>query len=361
MKRTIFRANLIRRKVKQQSVIEAERQLTVAEWITEWYQNYKAIKHAPTTRQVQMVYINHHIIPYLGHLLLHKVQTLDIQQFLNYLSSQGNCCKLKHSIKVGNPLAPWTVKKIRALLMASFDAAIRHGIVEKNPVRETEPISVQTLNVAHFTPEQQEIFLNGTKRHRFHVAYKLLFYTGCRRSEILGLSWDCVDFNSSQINIRQVLVNIDGKPLLKNYPKTKSSVRTIPLHPELSKLLKQHHKAQITESKKHPNWHNPYNLVFTNKDGSPHSPSYFLHNFKNAIKKLGLPTNLRVHSTRHTFATNLLQLGVAISDVQHLGGWSDTRVVLEIYSHAVQSSHRNAVELLYNPTKFRAVISYAMG
>jgi integrase len=353
MKRNISRANLIRRKIKTQSAPEPERQVTVAEWTMEWYQNYKAIKHASTTRQVQMVYIKHHIIPHLGNLLLHKVQTIDIQKFINFLSSQGNCSKLKHSVTVGNPLAPWTIKKIRALLMASFDAAIRHGLIEKNPVRDTEPIPVQSLNVAHFTPEQQEIFLNGTKRHRFHTAYKLLFYTGCRRSEILGLTWDCVDFNSSQINIRQVLVNIDGKPLLKNYPKTKSSVRTIPLHPELSKLLKQHYKNQINESKKYPDWNNPYKLVFTNKDGSPHSPTYFLHNFKNAIKKLGLPKNLRVHSTRHTFATNLLQLGVAISDVQHLGGWSDTRVVLEIYSHAVQASHRSAVELLYNPTKKR--------
>jgi integrase len=353
MKRTILRANLIRRKIKAQAESISTKQVTVAEWTLEWYQNYKAMKHSPTTKQVQMVYINHHIIPHIGHLLLNEVQSIDIQQFINYLSTNGNCSKLKHSVNVGNPLAPWTIKKIRALLLAAFDGAIRDGLIEKNPVRDTEPIAVKTLNVAHFTPAQQEIFLNGTQRHRFHTAYKLLFYTGCRRSEVLGLRWENVDLDRSQIQIREVLVNIDGQAFLKKYPKTKASIRTIPIHSDLAKLLKEHKKKQEIEEKNCPTWDNRYNLVFTNKDGSPHSPSYFLHNFKNAIRRLGLPKNLRVHSTRHTFATNLLQLGVAISDVQHLGGWSDTRVVLEIYSHAVQASHRNAVELLYNPTKKR--------
>jgi integrase len=353
MKRTISRANLIRRNSKMQSSPDPVRKITVAEWILEWYENYKAMKHAQTTRQVQMVYIKHHIIPHLGNLFLHNVQTIDVQKFINFLSTHGNCSKLKHSVTVGNPLAPWTIKKIRALLVASFDAAIREGLITKNPVRDTEPIPIETLNISPFTPEQQELFLSGTKRHRFHTAYKLLFYTGCRRSEILGLRWENVDLERSQIQIREVLVNIDGQAVLKPYPKTKASIRTIPIHSDLTKLLKEHKKKQEIEKKTCPYWDNEYDLVFTNKDGSPHSPSYFLHNFKNAIKRLNLPKNLRVHSTRHTFATNLLQLGVAISDVQHLGGWSDTRVVLDIYSHAVQASHRNAVERLYDPAKKR--------
>lgn len=320
---------------------------TVAEWVTHWYGLYKETKHALTTKQVQHVYINHHIIPQIGSIYLHNLRTVDVQNFLNILGREGNRSKLKYTSNYGKPLSSWSVKKIRSLLLSSLDIAVREGLIEKNPVRDTEPIPVQTLKIAYFTQEQQAIFLEGTKRHRFHTAYQLLFFTGCRRSEILGLSWDCVDFTQSQIHISQVLVNINGTPLLKMHPKTKSSVRTIPLHPKLNKLLQEHKKKQEQEAKNNPGWHNMHNLIFTNKDGSPHSPTYFLHNFKNAIRKLELPKNLRVHSTRHTFATNLLQLGIAISDVQHLGGWSDTRVVLEIYSHSVQESHRNAVELLF--------------
>ncbi|WP_018704622.1 tyrosine-type recombinase/integrase [Anaeromusa acidaminophila] len=324
---------------------------TVADWVTHWYEHYKEPKHSPTTRQVQWVYIRLHIAPYFGLKFIHTLTTQDVQEFLNYLAKEGNKSKLKYANNNGNPLAPWTIKKIRALLMSSMEAAIKYDLIDKNPVRDTESIPVQTIKVAHFTLEQQTKFLEGTKNHRFHVAYQLLFYTGCRRSEVLGLSWNHVDFENSQINIQQVLVSINGVPHLKKYPKTKSSVRTIPLHPSLCKLLKQQKKLQEKEEKAATVWKNKDNLVFCNKDGSYHSPSYFLHNFKAAVRRLGLPKNLRVHSTRHSFATNLLQLGVALSDVQHLGGWADTRVVLEIYSHAVQVSQRKAVQKLFNHTK----------
>lgn len=305
------------------------------------------MKHAQSTRQVQWTYINYHIIPHLGFLYLHQVQTSHIQETLNDLAKRGNQSKLKHNTCNGDPLSSWTLKKIRALLLASFEKALQEGLIQNNPVKGTEPITVQTLQVAPFTPEQQKVFLEGTKNHRFHVAYQLLFFTGCRRSEILGLTWDCVDLDQRQIQIRKVLININGTPLLKEYPKTKSSVRTIPLHPSLVLMLRKHYAKQKLEAKQIP-WNNEHNLVFCNKDGTPHSPSYFLHNFKNAIKKLDLPRKLRVHSTRHTFATNLLQLpGVSIADVQHLGGWADTRVVLDIYAHSVKDTHRNAVQRLF--------------
>lgn len=334
-----------KRTKKKQS--KAHQLWTVEEWIKFWYKTYKETKHAHTTRQVQETYIRCHIVPQIGSLFMHQVKPFHIQDMLNFLQREGNQSKLKHATCQGKPLAAWTIKKIRALLLAAFERAVRDGIIVNNPVRNTEPITVQTLHVAYFTPEHQKAFLEGTKKYRFHVAYQLLFYTGCRRSEILGLTWDNIDFIRSQIHIRQVLVNINGVPMFKEYPKTRASVRTIPIHPALTKLLKEHQKNQLAEKKKCPTWDNKYNLVFTNKDGSPHSPTYFLHNFKSAVRKLGLPKNLHVHSTRHTFATNLLQIGTAISDVQHLGGWSDTRVVLEIYAHAVQDSHRSAVEQLF--------------
>lgn len=327
---------------------------TVTEWVEHWYTTYKEMKHAPTTRQVQKTYINCHINPLIGNMYIHQVEPEHVQNMLNYLQREGNQSKLKYSNCHGKPLAAWTVKKIRSLLLASFDRAVNEGIILNNPVRKTEPIQVQTLQVAYFTPIQQKQFLEGTKRHRFHTAYQLLFQTGCRRSEILGLTWDCVDFERNQIHIRKVLVNINGEALLKNYPKTKTSVRTIPLHPSIMQLLRIHKTKQKQESKVAEVWNNKDNLVFVNKDGSPHSPTYFLHNFKNAIRRLGLPANLRVHSTRHTFATNLLQLGVSIADVQSLGGWADTRVVLDIYAHTVKESHRIAIKKLFEQNEVKS-------
>ncbi len=335
------------RRIKNKKNIPRPKRYTIGELVPYWYENYKRNKHSPTTTQVQLVYIKLHIVPQLGSYYLHQLKTIDVQKFINFLSKEGNRSKLKYSSNFGKPLSAWTIKKIRALLLAAMNAAVREGLIEKNPVIDTEAIPVPTIKMGYFTPTQQKEFLDGTQKFRFHIAYQMLFYTGCRRSEILGLSWDHVDFTNAVIHIQQVLVSIDGIPFLKSYPKTKSSVRTIPLHPHLNKILQSHKKKQDQEKKNCLNWNNKNNLVFVNIDGSPHNPTYFLHNFKNAIRKLNLPANLHVHSTRHTFATNLLQLGVAISDIQHLGGWSDTRILLEIYAHSVQNSHRLAIKKLF--------------
>jgi len=89
--------------------------------------------------------------------------------------------------------------------------------------------------------------------------------------------------------------------------------------------------------------------VFANKDGSPHNPSYFSRNFKNTIRRLGFCANeLHLHSTRHTWATNMIQCGIAISDVQSIGGWSRPDTLLNIYSHTVKESQRKAMKKLYN-------------
>ena len=96
-------------------------------------------------------------------------------------------------------------------------------------------------------------------------------------------------------------------------------------------------------------YRNEFNLVFTNKDGSPHDPRNFSKNFKKAIQRLDFCSNdLHVHSTRHTWATNMIQCGVAITDVQTIGGWSRADTLLNIYAHTVKESQRKAMKKLYN-------------
>lgn len=173
--------------------------------------------------------------------------------------------------------------------------------------------------------------------------------TGCRRSEILGLSWKDINFKDKYMTIRQVLVIPDKVPLLKLYPKTKASIRRIPLPDPLIKALKLHLQMQKTQQKLlGKNWkNNKNNLVFVTPTGDMCNPKNFSQNFKKALKRFGLNPQLHVHSTRHTFATNMLQLNTPISDVQELGGWSSADMLFDIYAHSVKQSHRKAINRLY--------------
>lgn len=317
---------------------------TLYQYVKTWYETYKKPKHALTTIQVQSNYINTHIKnSVLGKMTITNVRTEDIQKFINDLLASGNKCKLKNNKNSGNGLAKSTVKKIRGILISAMKQAVKDNIIVKNYADDTETINLDKQQYSFFSKEAIKLFLSKTKKHRYSLAYRLLFYTGCRRSEILGLSWDNIDFENKQLTIKQVLVIPENIPIIKKTPKTNSSYRTIPLHKDLLRDLKEYKKQHLSN--------NLYNLVFTDKSGNPYNPKNFSQNFKKQIKRLGLSSTLHVHSTRHTFATNLLQLKIPISDVQSLGGWSSSDVLLDIYAHAVKSTHRQAINKLYETSK----------
>lgn len=320
--------------------------LSLYEYIKIWYTTYKMPKHQETTAVVQLNYINTHIQPSeLGKMSLTDIRTRHIQEFLSGLLLSGNKSKLP--THHGKKLSNWTVQKIRALLIAAFNQAIKEKLIEYNYAADTDSIPTPQTSGTAFSMEQQQIFLKATQNHRFHLAYLLLFYTGCRRAELLGLSWENVAFKENTIFINQTLVGYKNGYVLKQRTKTFASIRSIPITKELKSMLREWQRKQKYEKMTTPNWCNKYNLVFTNKDGSPVNPAYFSRNFKNKCRKLGFSDNLHLHCTRHTFATNMLQLNVPLPDIQALGGWSSTDTLMRIYAHTVQKSHRKAIQKLY--------------
>jgi len=320
----------------------------LGDYIFYWYMTYKFPTHALSTANVVINHINTHIKPsYLGSMQITEVRTKDIQQFLTELLLYGNKCKLKSIDTYGKPLSHWTVQKIRQILMSAFNQAIKEEVITHNYVAETESISIPYKSADAFTIEHQREFLKATQNHRFYVAYVLLFYTGCRRSEILGLSWNNVNFKENYIFINQTLVIENNLPILRKRTKTARSIRSIPIPQDIKYALREFQRQQKTEKRTIPEWNNPHDLIFVNKDGSIHNPKYFSRNFKAMIKKLGFPTNLHLHSTRHTWATNMIQCNIPITDVQALGGWSKPDVLLNIYAHTVQKTHKKAINKLY--------------
>lgn len=322
--------------------------MKLGDYVMYWYTTYRMPYQQRNTQLTCMNLLKNHIEgSELAEKELSHVTARDIQLFLNEQRLHG-CKKLfSREFPDGKPLSAHTIGKLRQFLIASYKQAIKENIVTRNMAEDTEPVSLPWHDNPVFTPENQKKFLQATKNHRFYTAYVLLFFLGCRRSELLGLSWDNIDFRSNTIKIRQVLIIEDGHPVLREQTKTKASIRTIPFPKEIKFLLQEWKQKQKAESKM-SNYHNEHNLIFTNKDGTPHNPTYFSRNFKNTIRRMGFCSNdLHLHSTRHTWATNMIQCGTAISDVQSIGGWSRPDTLLNIYSHTVKESQRKAMKKLY--------------
>jgi len=318
------------------------------DYVWYWYTTYRQHRQQKTTQAVFISMIQGHIMTSsLGQMELESVRTADVQAFLLHERMKGCRVHFKTYDKRDTPLSAFTVTRLRQLLIAVFRQAMKEGIVQQNAAEGTEPVPLPWRDAPVFTAENQRKFLMATRNHRFHLAYLLLFFTGCRRGEILGLTWDAIDFRRNTMRITKSLLIEDGKIVLKERTKTRASMRVIPFPKEIRILLQEHKQKQKEESRA-AGWKNLDNLVFTNKDGSPHSPIYFSRNFKNAIRRIeGLPDGLHVHSCRHTWATNMIQCGNAITDVQYLGGWSRPDTLLNIYAHTVKDSQRKAMKKLF--------------
>lgn len=318
------------------------------DYIVYWYNTYRRAKQAPTTVSSTVSMLNNHILPAKwAQKEVDEIETREIQEFFTDLLLNGNKCKIPNWHRENNNLSTTTVKKVRQLIIACFKQAVKERIINVNPAEGTEPIPVRRTVPEVFTVEAQQKFLRYTRNHRFYVAYVLLFYTGCRRGEVLGLSWDNVHWREGYISIRKTAIIENGNPVVRERTKTAKSERVIPIPREIKELLHDVQRRQKQEKQACREWDNPYNLVFTNKDGSLYNPSYFSRNFKNALKRIGLSKKLHCHCTRHSWATNMIQIGIPITDVQSIGGWSRPDILLNIYAHAVHKTHVKAMQKLY--------------
>ena len=157
-------------------------------------------------------------------------------------------------------------------------------------------------------------------------------YYGLRRSEILRLKWDAIDFEKKTIYIQHTVVRVKTTEA-KNSTKTASSFRTLALFPTAEQCLRQIQKFQEENRKFFGDcYQNKNNYVFTWEDGHSYDPNYISKLFCKATQAYGRP-EITLHKLRHTGASLLINKGWDIKKLQYWLGHSDTSTTLNIYSH----------------------------
>ena len=155
---------------------------------------------------------------------------------------------------------------------------------------------------------------------------------GLRRSELLGLQWDSVDFYANTLTIKHTVVVHDGLCEKKDKTKNASSRRSFPLVPDIRTLLlglrSQEQANRRLMGKEYQE--SPY--IFKWANGKPISPDYVSHRFRDLLRKHELP-HIRFHDLRHSCASLLIAQGFCLKDVQEWLGHADITMTANVYAH----------------------------
>lgn len=282
-----------------------------------------------------------HILPKFGSLKIHKVSTTYCQKQVNEWFKTFVHFKL--------------YKNYASLV---FNHAVKMGVITKNPMDNvTMPKRMEKVEdeeesfVNFYSAEELKSFfaaLEGYSRsnhtYRWLAMFRLLAYTGIRRSELLALTWNDVDFTANTLSISKALaIGLNNQPILQT-PKTASSRRIISLDGVTLEILKQWRKQQAVDYLKLGfNTNKPQQLIFSNTKNEYVSLPKPMKILNSILKKYNLK-RITIHGFRHTHCSLLFEAGATIPEVQERLGHSDVKQTLKIYAHVTQKTKERTAD-----------------
>ncbi|MDN6196454.1 MAG: site-specific integrase [Atopostipes suicloacalis] len=243
-------------------------------------------------------------------------------------------------------------RRIKNYASRVFDYAVRMDIIDRNPFdRVTMPKRVETIEESEFdnfyTKEELNDFLNYVKEDlnpNWYTYFRILAYSGARKSEILALKWSDIDFEDSTININKTLTRGLNNRIIMQPTKTINGRRVIDMDNESMMLLKQWKMQQANFMFKLGfNTKSPDQLVFANTRNNFYSINVPNRRMKNVQKRNGL-REITVHGLRHTHCSILFSMGASIKDVQARLGHTDIQTTMNIYAHVTKEEKKDTAD-----------------
>jgi integrase len=217
------------------------------------------------------------------------------------------------------------MKNLLNILAAIFDIAIEYEHIEINPAKNIRlPAHKTVREMFPFTEEEVKILIDNAEG-QFKNYLAVAFYTGMRPGEILALTISDIDLENMTITVNKRI-----RKGVINTPKTKNSIRKVPI----LKKLKPYLKDLIQKAKKKK----VFNL-FTTKNNKLYYSSDKLHKSWYALlEKCNIKKRV-MYNTRHTFATMAIKKGIPIYQVSQILGHRNTQETLETYAKFIHNEH----------------------
>ena len=319
-------------------------EMTLKEWLDIWEESYlKDIK--PSTFAQYDYQIRIHIVPRMGMLKLQKITPPVVQEFYNRLVEPYELTN-RFGHKVTKPgLSPKSVKNLHGVLHKAFEQAILCRFIKTNPCDACKLPRSEKKEVIVMQGQEVSDFLKAIKGDPYQYLYYVDLFTGMRQGEIMGLTWDCVDFRKGVIRIeKQFRKNHSGGSKYEFSSLKNGKTRTITPAPIVFDVLKKV-KAEQSSWKLRAGeaFNNELNLVFTNELGHHLCSVTIYEHLKKIMGSIGLE-HVRFHDLRHTFATISLQNGDDIKTVSENLGHATVAFTLDVYGHVTDKMKKDSAD-----------------
>ena len=293
----------------------APQKMTVGQWMDTWAADYLG-GAKPATVTIYKNNIKNHIKPALGAVALSDLRPHMVQTFIN-----------------GLELSPASVRLAYKVLHMALEKAVKLGYMPKNPAAGSELPKLDQKEIQPLDDQQVALLLKTAKGGDMEYLITVALFTGCRLSELLGLTWDTVDFKQGTITINKQLARPEHRgatPFLS--PKNRKTRTITPASSVMTALKNQKRRQMKQQLKVGPLWDNQYHMVFATEIGEPLDQWKAEKGFSAVLDAAGL-VGVRFHDLRHTYAVNAIRAGDDIKTIQGNLGHASAAFTLDRYGH----------------------------
>ncbi|MFB0920474.1 MAG: tyrosine-type recombinase/integrase [Oscillospiraceae bacterium] len=308
-----------------------------SDYLVKWLNIIKTSVAVPTYASYSQM-INSSIVPYFAErkITLKELKASDIQDF--YLE------KLNH-------VSASSVIHYHANIHKALKYAVRTDLIPSNPADKVERPKKEKFVGSFYDAEEVKKLFAASKGTLLEIPIMFGAFYGLRRSEVIGLKWNAIDFERNTITIQHTVTSctIDVKDVIyaSDTTKTKSSRRTLPLAPFVrERLLRLQDEQKINKKLCGRAYNKSYlEYVCVNEIGDLIKPDYVTEGFRNFLQSNGFRV-IRFHDLRHTCASLLLANNVPMKQIQEWLGHSDFSTTANIYAHLDYSSKISSADAL---------------
>ncbi|MEU2289463.1 MULTISPECIES: tyrosine-type recombinase/integrase [Streptomyces] len=307
---------------------------SLGEWLAYWLEHIVKPNREHNTYVKYESKVRLYLVPHLGKKPLVRLTPAQLRSFM---------AELKRT-----EVPPAARFEVLRVLRNALNRAVREELLTRNVAELVDMPKVTKKEAKPWNAREAITFLRSARAHRLYAACVLVLVLGLRRSEVLGLRWQDIDFDQRQFTPLKQVQRVKGVGLVLKDLKTESSHAVLPLPEFCARALEERRELQDLERRiVGEGWsqESGQDLIFSSERGGLIDPVGFSRTFNALVKRAGV-RRITVRLARHTCGTLLAFLKVHPKVAQAILRHSQISMTMDVYTHVVGDSEREAVTML---------------